>query len=159
MRNVTAATLEVILVPALAALGYELWGCQVEFSKRPVLRIFIDKSPMGVSVDDCVQATHHIKGVLAVEAKGLDDYVLEISSPGMDRQLFKLEQYEQCQGCEIKLRLKRPHENQRNFQGKIEKVENNAVILHTEKGLFGVEFDNIERAQVVPETKIEGKRR
>lgn len=159
MRNVSAAALEVILVPALAAVGYSFWGCQVEFSKRPVIRIYIDRPEGGVSIEDCSHATHHIKGVLAVEAKGLDDYILEVSSPGMDRQLFKLEHYVQCQGSLIKLRLKRPHENQRNFQGKIEKVENNAVILHTEKGQFGVEFDNIERAHVVPEMKIEGKRR
>jgi ribosome maturation factor RimP len=158
MRNVTPAALEAILIPALAAVGYVFWGCQVEFSKRPVLRIFIDKTG-GVSVDDCSHATHHIKGVLAVEAKGLDDYILEVSSPGMDRLLFKLEHYTQCQGNEIKLKLKRPKENQRNFQGKIEKVEDNTVILHTDKGLISVEFDNIERAHVVPEMKIEGKRR
>ncbi|HEV2614266.1 MAG TPA: ribosome maturation factor RimP [Gammaproteobacteria bacterium] len=158
MRNVTPAALEAILIPALAAVGYTFWGCQVEFSKRPVLRIFMDKTG-GVTVDDCTHASHHIKAVLAVEAKGLDDYILEVSSPGMDRQLFKLEHYEQCQGSEIKLRLRRPLENQRNFQGKIEKIENNAVILHTEKGLIGVEFENIERAQVVPEMKIEGKKR
>jgi ribosome maturation factor RimP len=158
MRNVSAAALEVILIPALGALDYTFWGCQVEFSKRPVLRVYIDK-PGGVSIEDCTHATHHIKGVLAVEAKGLEDYVLEVSSPGMDRQLYKLEHYEQYQGSVIKLRLKRPQENQRNFQGKIEKTENNTVILHTDNGSISVEFDNIERAQVVPEMKIEGKRR
>jgi len=158
MRNVSTATLEAVLAPALAALDYTLWGCQIEFSKRPVLRIFIEKTG-GVTVDDCIHASHHIKAVLAVDVKGLDDYVLEVSSPGMDRQLFKVEHYVQCQGSVIKLRLRRALENQRNFQGKIEKIEGNTVILHTEKGLIGVEFDNIERAHVVPEMKIEGKRR
>ncbi len=156
MRNVSATTLETVLAPALDALGITLWGCHVEFSKRPVFRIFIDK-PNGVTVEDCTAATHHIKGVLAVEMVGLDDYVLEVSSPGMDRQLFKIEQYALCQGSNIKLRLRKPLENQRNFQGKIEAVENNKVILHTDKGNIGVEFDNIERAHVVPELN-EGKR-
>ncbi|MDX2163997.1 MAG: ribosome maturation factor RimP [Gammaproteobacteria bacterium] len=157
MRNVSAAKLESVLAPALEALGIMFWGCQVEFSKRPVFRIFVDKTN-GVTVDDCTRATHHIKGVLAVEVPGIDDYVLEVSSPGMDRQLFKLEQYKLCQGSLIKLRLKRPQENRRNFQGKIETVENNIVTLHTDTGHVGVEFDNIERAHVVPQMN-EGKRR
>ena len=152
MRNVSAAKMESVLAPALEALGITLWGCQVEFSKRPVIRIFIDK-PNGVTVEDCTRATHHMKGVLAVEVAGLDDYILEVSSPGIDRQLFKLEQYALCQGSVIKLRLKRPHENQRNFQGKIEVVEKNTVILHTDTGRIDVEFDNIERAHVVPQMK------
>lgn len=158
MRNVTAASLETVLAPALEALGVALWGCHIEFAKRPVIRIFIDK-PSGVTVDDCTAATHHIKGVLAVEMAGLDDYVLEVSSPGMDRQLFKLEQYKQCQGSLIKLRLRRALDNQRNFQGNIEAVEKNNVVLRTENGRVDVEFDNIDRAHVVPQMKDEGKRR
>ena len=51
MRNVSTATLEAVLAPALAALDYTFWGCQIEFSKRPVLRIFIEKTG-GVTVDD-----------------------------------------------------------------------------------------------------------
>lgn len=158
MKNLTVAVLESVLTPALAALGVVFWGCQLEFQKRVVIRVFIDK-PLGVTVEDCTQATHHIKAVLAVEVKGLEDYVLEVSSPGMDRQLFRWEQYQGYLDSDIKLRLRRPLENQRNFQGKLVKAENNVIQIHTDKGLISVEFENIDRAHVVPNLKIEGKRR
>jgi len=85
--------LQAMLAPAVAAVGFELWG--VEFfqqGRHSVLRLFID-GPEGVGVDDCARVSHQASGVLDVEDPIAGEYTLEVSSPGWDRPLFTLAHY------------------------------------------------------------------
>ncbi len=153
MRDPITAKLELLLMPAVEALGYVWWGCVLQ---NNILRVYIEK-PGGVNVDDCAKATHQLKGVLMVHEPIRGDYALEVSSPGLDRQLFAIKQYEQFKGHKIKLRLRVPQEGQRNFQGVIENIEaaKNEIIIgilkkeEKEKKIF--QFDNIEHANLVPD--------
>ena len=159
MRTLSRATVEALITPALEALGYGLWGCVVESQATPVLRVFMDtKTGEPVTVEDCAKASHQIKGVLAVDGSQTDlgDYILEVSSPGMDRQIFKVDQYKVLIGKIIKIRLRIAVDNQRNFQGIIEDAVENTIMLRTEKGCIKIIADTIERAHVVPDWKIEG---
>jgi ribosome maturation factor RimP len=151
MRDVTMNELEAILTPSLAAIGIDWWGGVLQRrSRSALLRIYIDK-PSGITVDDCARASHHIKDVLAVNDPVQGDYTLEVSSPGMDRPLFKPAQYAQFIGEKIKLKCRLPLEGQRQFQGLLRAADTNEVTLQCDQGSVTVLFENIERANVVPD--------
>jgi len=78
-----------MLEPTVDMLGYELWGLEL-FSpnRRPTLRVYIDRA-QGVTVDDCASVSRHLGGVLDVEDPFVGEYTLEVSSPGINRLLFK----------------------------------------------------------------------
>jgi ribosome maturation factor RimP len=149
MRDPITAKLESLLAPAVEALGYLWWGCVL---KNGLLRVYIDKLG-GVNVDDCVSATHQLRGVLMVHDPVRGDYTLEVSSPGLGRQLFTLAQYEQFKGHKVKLRLRIPQEGQRNFHGVIENIETakSEITIQTQTQNKIFQFDDIEHANLVPD--------
>jgi ribosome maturation factor RimP len=149
--------LEESIALAVQALGCDLWGCVVVPQKKGVLlRVYIDKQG-GVNIDDCARASHQINGVLAVTNNNplTRDYTLEVSSPGLDRTLFKFSQYENYTGQKIKLRLARPIQGRRNFQGTLSAVDHNEkkIVLEAEddavKAEFSFKFDEIEHAHLM----------
>ena len=82
-----------MLEPTVTALGFELWGVEyIAQGRHSVVRIYIE-SPGGITVDDCASVSEQVSGVLDVEDPITGEYTLEVSSPGMDRLLFKLAQY------------------------------------------------------------------
>ena len=108
--------LHALLAPVVEALGYQCWG--VEFlsqGRHSLLRVYIDHSN-GILVDDCEKVSRQLSGVLDVEDPISSDYTLEVSSPGLDRPLFTLEQYAANVGEQIKIKLRSPFEGRRNFQ-------------------------------------------
>ena len=128
-------------------LGYEL----VDFETSPrgrLMRVFID-SPNGITVDDCSAVSNQLTRIFEVENVDYDR--LEVSSPGMDRPLKKLADFERFAGEQAQLRLSLPIGNQRNFVGVIEGVRDGAVALRTEKGEVLLPFDDIEKARLVPQ--------
>ena len=81
-----------------------------------MLRLYID-SPSGVTADDCERVSRQVSGVLDVEDPIGDRYVLEVSSPGLDRILFKPEQYLANLGAQVQVRLTVPFDGRRQFTG------------------------------------------
>ena len=130
----------------LAGLGYEL--VDLESSQHGLVRIFID-SPRGITVDDCARVSNHLTRVFAVE--GVDYDRLEVSSPGLDRPLKRLADFERFAGREASVRLKLPRDGQRRFVGRVAGVEEGRVILEVEgkRHAFGIE--DIDRARLVPD--------
>jgi ribosome maturation factor RimP len=148
-------TLKALLISAINALEYEYWGhVMIKQGKHSLLRFYID-APEGVNVEDCAKVSHQINGMLAVEGDAFirGDYTLEVSSPGLDRPLFFLSQYEKYRGSIVKLRLKTPQEGQRHFQGTIEKVVGNEIVIALKEKRMSVifQFDEIERGNIVPD--------
>ena len=140
---------EALLEPVLADLGYELWG--VEFfrtSGRARLRVFID-SPSGITLDDCARASDQISGVLDVEDPIQAQYILEVSSPGLDRLLLKNEHFRQAQGKEIRIRLAWPVGGRRNYQGVVEQVNEDSVWLRVGEELIEAPLNAIKRANMI----------
>ena len=130
----------------LAGLGYEL--VDLESSQHGLVRIFID-SPGGITVNDCARVSNHLTRVFAVE--GVDYDRLEVSSPGLDRPLRRLADFERFAGREASVRLKLPRDGQRRFVGRVAGVEEGRVILEVEgkRHAFGIE--DIDRARLVPD--------
>ena len=130
----------------LEGLGYEL--VDIEASRSGLLRIFID-SPRGITVDDCARVSNHLTRGFAVE--GVDYERLEVSSPGLDRPLKRLADYERFAGREASVKLKLPREGRRRFEGKLAGLEEGKIVLEVDGRRQHLAFEDIDRARLVPD--------
>ena len=142
-------TLIKIVAPVVTGMGYEFWGCELLSAGHQKLRVYID-SAKGVDVEDCATVSRQVSAVLDVEDPIAGDYVLEISSPGIDRPLFYIEQFSRYIGEKIKLRLNVPQAGRRNFAGQLTAVEGNSISMMVDGQSVTLECDNIGRAKLDP---------
>lgn len=135
----------------VAALGYELLGIELNQSTHgSILRVYIDKES-GIVVDDCVAVSRQLSGVLDVEDPIRGNYDLEVSSPGLDRPLFTVEQFKKVIGETIKLRLYEKYNNRKRFAGILKAVDDEEVVIECDNEEYNVPFRLIERARLVPQ--------
>ncbi|MDV7210556.1 ribosome maturation factor RimP [Azotobacter beijerinckii] len=142
--------LQALLAPVVEALGYECWG--IEFlsqGRHSLLRVYIDHAN-GVLIDDCEKVSRQISGVLDVEDPISNEYTLEVSSPGMDRPLFTLDQFARNAGEQVKIRLRSPFEGRRNFQGLLRGVEDQDVVVLADDHEYLLPIDLIDKANIIP---------
>jgi ribosome maturation factor RimP len=131
---------------SLEGLGYEL--VDLESSRSGLLRIFID-TPRGITVEDCARVSNHLTRAFAVE--GIDYERLEISSPGLDRPLKRIEDFGRFAGRDVTLKLKLPREGRRRFEGRLVGVEDGRIVVDVEGQRQQLGFDEIDRARLVPD--------
>ena len=151
MPNTRQDKLIDMLKPAVEGVGYELVGIEhVPAGKHSVLRIYID-SPDGITVNDCSRVSHQVSGVLDVEEPIKGQFTLEVSSPGIDRPLFNLEQFSQFVGSKVKLRLYHAIEGRRKFTGVIDSVEGESIIVkEVDTGdSIQLHMDDIDKANII----------
>lgn len=142
--------LQAMLAPAVTALGYEFWGLEyLSRARQTVLRVFIDRAE-GINVDDCALVSRQISAVLDVEDPIAVEYTLEVSSPGMDRPLFTLEQFARYIGEQVKIRLRAPFEGRRNFNGLLTGIEGDEVVITDTEHEYLLPIEMIDKAHVVP---------
>lgn len=140
-----------LLDPVVRSLSCELWG--IEYSgqgRRAMLRIFIDKEG-GVGVEDCEKVSRQVASVLDVEDPIKAEYTLEVSSPGMDRPLFKLDQYQRNLGQKLSVRLRVAFEGRRKFTGILKNIENDEIVLEVDDEEYLLPFELIDKANIVPQ--------
>jgi ribosome maturation factor RimP len=130
----------------LSGLGYEL--VDLESSRSGLLRVFID-SVKGISVEDCARVSHHLSRALAVE--GIEYERLEVSSPGLDRPLKRIGDYERFAGREASIKLKLPRDGRRRFEGRLAGVEDGKVVVEIDGVRQHFAFADIDRARLVPD--------
>jgi ribosome maturation factor RimP len=115
---------------------------------KPIVRVFIDK-PHGVTHDDCSDVSLHLGTILDVEDFIHASYTLEVSSPGLERGLYKRADYERFAGSDAKLKTRQPIEGQRNFRGRILAVAENDVLFEDRtNGRVRIPFDIITKANL-----------
>ncbi|MBT4161985.1 MAG: ribosome maturation factor RimP [Gammaproteobacteria bacterium] len=140
-----------LIQPVVEGLGCELWGIErLSMGRHSMLKIYIDNED-GVDVEDCARVSRQVSSLLDVEDPVSGEYTLEVSSPGLDRRLFRLDQFEAYAGAEIRIKLKRPYEGKRKFTGRLRGVEGDEVVLGQDGEEVLFPFEAIERANVVPE--------
>jgi ribosome maturation factor RimP len=147
--------IESLLAPVVEALGCELWGLEyMSQGKRSRLRVYIDR-PEGVTVDDCERVSREVSDLLDVEDVIPSTYTLEVSSPGMDRILFKDAHYQANVGAVVDVRLNFPFQGTKRIVGLLAGFEDGEVIVRAEQGDDGEEYvlpvENIQRARLVPQ--------
>ncbi|MEW9796623.1 ribosome maturation factor RimP [Alteromonas sp. CYL-A6] len=139
-----------MLEPGVEALGFELVGIEyVRAGKHSILRVFIDHEN-GINVDDCAEVSYQVSAILDVEDPISTEYNLEVSSPGMDRPLFKEKHFKNAVGEVVQIRLAMPMDNRRNFKGTLLSCEEGVVSIEVDGQQFQLAVANIEKANVVP---------
>ncbi len=139
-----------LIEPVIQDLGFTLWGVEYLPQKHSaILRVFIDHEN-GVNVNDCANCSREISGILEVEDPINGAYVLEVSSPGMDRVLFNTEQFRQYIGEFVIVKLAQPVLGARNIKGTIESVSENEIVVANEVMEYGFEMANVMKARLKP---------
>ncbi len=142
--------LQGILTPVIEALGYQCWGIEyVAQGRHSVLRVYIDHEN-GILIDDCETVSRQLSAVMDVEDPISSEYTLEVSSPGIDRPLFTLEQFTQYIGEQVKIKLRSPVEERRSYQGLIRSVEDQDVVVQVDEYEYLLPIDLIEKANILP---------
>jgi ribosome maturation factor RimP len=138
-----------LIVPVVETMGCEFWGLEYLSSGRSaMLRIYIDNDP--VAVEDCEKVSRQVSSLLDVEDLIDSEYTLEVSSPGLDRPLYTLAQYEKYLGEDVALKLRFPYEGRRNFKGRLSGVEGEDVLLVVDDHEFLFPISGVEKANIVP---------
>lgn len=130
----TVSKVTEIVTPFAKELGLDIWD--IRFVKEGTdwyLRIFIDKNG-GVSLDDCVDLTHAITKPLDEADPISQSYLLEVSSPGVERELVKDEHFEKFIGADVMMRLIRPIEKVRDFGGKLKSYSDGVITVELKEG-------------------------
>jgi len=141
--------LDNIIEPAVVALGFELVGVEsVQDGSTQVVRVYVD-GPNGIGVDDLAQLSRQISAVLDVEDPLSGAYRLEVSSPGIERGLFKLAHFESFIGHKVKVRLKSAVEGRRNVVAMLSRVDNQDIWLDTTEGEIKITYSNVAKARLV----------
>lgn len=139
-----------LIQPTVEALGVELWGVEYLIQgKYSVLRVYIDRQEEGVTIDDCERVSRQVSGILDVEDPIPGEYTLEVSSPGMDRPLFHLEQFARFVGELASVRLRTPVEGRRKFKGVIQSVSEDSVTLLVDGKEYRLPVAAIDKANLV----------
>jgi len=135
--------------PVVTGLGYEFVGAEYgQGEGGNTLRVYIDQKG-GILLDDCAAVSNQLGAVLDVEEPIQSKYVLEVSSPGIDRPLFKVQHYIDSVGKMIKVRTYSMVLDRRNFRGILESFEDNTLYLKIDGLSFAIPIETVERAQVL----------
>ena len=125
----------------------KVWG-----SKDSVLRIFIETdTEKGIDVEDCARVSRQVSSILDVEDPITGEYHLEVSSPGLDRPLFSLAQYQAYVGSIVSLRLRVPFDGRRKFKGQLVGVENDDIVVRVDQEEYLLPIDLIDKGNIVPQ--------
>ncbi len=140
-----------MLEDAVAAVGFELLGVEfIRAGKHSTLRVYID-SENGVDVDDCADVSHQVSAILDIEDPINTEYNLEISSPGMDRPLFKPSHYEQVVSQTVSVKLQVPIDGRRNYKGTLLRCDEHGFEIQVDNQTFTLTYNNVMKANLVPE--------
>ncbi len=141
--------LNTILEQTVPGLGYEL--VDVEIAPSKLVRVYIDKEG-GITIEDCEIVSNHLSKVLLVEEIAFNR--LEVSSPGIERPLKKIEDYNRFKGRVAKVKTRELINGEKIFQGVINSVEDNMIVLGLENGnTVNIDFSIISRARLIFEFK------
>ena len=138
-----------IITPVIEDMGFELVRIRIMGGEMKTLQIMADKPQGGIEVDDCADISNAVSAVLDVEDPIADAYNLEVSSPGIDRPLTRLKDFEMFEGYEAKLETHDMIDGRRRFKGELAGVEGTEVLINVEEGTIGLEFDWLSDAKLV----------
>ncbi len=138
-----------IITPVIEDMGFELVRVRLMGGKTQLLQIMADRPEGGIEVDECGAISTAVSAVLDVEDPITDAYTLEVSSPGIDRPLTRLKDFEEFEGYEAKLETAEMIDGRRRFKGILAGVEGDEVMLNVDEGTIGLQFDWLSDAKLV----------
>ena len=146
----TGDQLQVLLEPTIERLGYELTDLDVRLSgKGGLLQLTIDK-PDGVDLEDCQKVSHAVSALLDVEDPVPGEYNLEVSSPGLDRKLTKLQHFQRFEGETLKVTMRFPMDGRRRFRGTLVSSDDENIVVEVDGESYSLPLATIDTARLVP---------
>jgi ribosome maturation factor RimP len=138
-----------IVQPLIEGLGYELVRLRLMSGKQAILQVMAEKPEGGIEVDDCARISGAISAVLDVEDPIDGEYTLEVSSPGIDRPLTRLKDFDTWNGHEAKIETAELIDGRKRFKGPLRGTENDEVLIEITEGTIGLKFDWLVDAKLV----------
>jgi ribosome maturation factor RimP len=138
-----------IVQPVIEGLGFELVRLRLMGGLDKTLQIMAERPEGGIEVDDCGRISTAVSAVLDVEDPIAEAYTLEVSSPGIDRPLTRLKDFEDWSGYEAKIETSEMIDGRRRFRGVLAGVEGDEVLIAIEEGTIGLKFDWLSDAKLV----------
>ncbi len=144
-----AAEVEKLIAPAVEALGYDIVRVAFSDGDRAVLQIMAErKTDGGMSVDDCAEVSRTVAAILDVEDPISGPYNLEVSSPGLDRPLTRLADFDRFANFEAKVEVGTPIDGRRRFAGRLRGVAGQDIILEGEGERWQLPFADVTKAKL-----------
>jgi len=142
-----------IITPVIEDMGFELVRLRLMGGDTKTLQIMADKPAGGIEVDDCAEISTAVSATLDVEDPLEDAYTLEVSSPGIDRPLTRLKDFEAWDGYVAKLETEQQIDGRKRFKGVLQGVEGGEVLIeievHGEPQVIGLDFEWLADAKLV----------
>ena len=138
-----------IITPAVEDMGFEVVRVRLMTGKESTLQIMVQRPDGQIEVDECAQVSTAISATLDVEDPIVDVYTLEVSSPGIDRPLTRLKDFDQWEGFEAKIETDELIDGRRRFKGPRAGVEGDEVLITIPEGTIGLKFEWLSDAKLI----------
>jgi ribosome maturation factor RimP len=142
-----------IITPTIEGLGYELVRIRLMGGKTRILQIMADRPDGGINVEDCARISTAVSAILDVEDPIEDNYTLEVSSPGIDRPLTRIKDFDVWEGYEARVETTELIDGRRRFKGFLRGTEDQEVLIEIEEGgetvTIGLQFDWLSDAKLI----------
>ena len=139
---------ETLIEKLVTQLGYELVDFET-VNGGQIVRIYIDKGDL-IDIEDCTKVSNHVNNVLSVETD-YDYERLEVSSPGLDRVIKKLNDFDRFKGQKIKIKTRFAIENRKNFKGTLSGTKGESIMIEVDNESLLIDFANIDKARLDPD--------
>ena len=145
-----AAEVECLIAPSLVEMGYDIVRVQLSGERRAKLQVMVERHDGGgMTVDDCASVSRAVEAILDVADPIAGTYVLETSSPGLDRPLTRRSDFERFVGFDARIEMRMPIEGRRRFNGRLLGLDGDLVRLATESGDIALPFADMAKAKLV----------
>ena len=138
-----------ILIPSIEGMGFEVVRIRLMGGQTKTLQIMAERPDGSIDVDECAAISTAVSAILDVEDPLEEAYTLEVSSPGIDRPLTRLKDFDTWEGWEAKLETADLIDGRRRFRGVLAGVEGNEVLINLDIGTVGLQFDWLSDAKLV----------
>jgi ribosome maturation factor RimP len=138
-----------IITPVIEDMGFELVRVRLMSGKQTTLQIMADRPDGGIEVDELALVSQAVSAVLDVEDPIIEEYTLEVSSPGIDRPLTRLKDFDMFEGYEAKIETSDLIDGRRRFKGALAGIDGDEVLINVEEGTIGLKFDWLTDAKLV----------
>lgn len=148
--DVLTERVETLISPTIEGMGFEVVRVSVSGGQKPVLQIMAEPvDGREMTVDHCADISRAVSAVLDVEDPIPEAFTLEVSSPGLDRPLVKLGDYERFAGFDAKVELKKLRDGRRKFRGRVIGTDENVVMIDVDGETIKIAFDEIAKAKLI----------
>ena len=137
-----------LIEPIISSMGYEMWGLNITNQSNSLkFTLYID-SNSGINIADCEKVSNQVTHLLDTEEIFDANYVLEVSSPGLNRVLITKDHFSKYINNNVKVKLKWLVNNRKNIKGIIKNVTNDHVVINDNKEIFEIKYDSIDSARL-----------